>query len=252
MSGSFDEVAEALAAQATTADAEFLPRFFKTGPGEYGEGDVFLGVRVPATRRVVAAFRGLPDADVDRLLDSPVHEHRLAGLLMMVDEYLRVSRVRGRDEARRRDLHGRYLAAVLRGRVNNWDLVDSSAEYLIGGYLLDTPAGPTAGTDLTLVDALVADPDLWRRRVGILATFAWTKAGLAAPALAAAASVLDDPRDLIHKASGWMLREAGNRADRAALIAFLDEHAAQMPRTMLSYATEHLSSEVRAHYRSLR
>lgn len=232
--GTADDVRAALADAANPADAAHLQRFFKTGPGEYGEGDVFLGVRVPATRAIVKRFRGLPFDEIDALLDSPVHEHRLAGLLLLVD-------------ASRRDPEQaveRYLAAIRRGRVNNWDLVDSSAEYLLGAWLYDR--------DRALLDDLAASADLWERRVAVLATFAFLKRGDASTTLRLAERLLGDREDLMHKAVGWMLREVGKRVSRSALTGFLDEHAARMPRTMLSYATEHLTAEERARYRALR
>lgn len=211
-----------------------LSRFFKTGPGEYGEGDVFLGVRVPQTRAVVRRHRGMSFDEIDGLLDDPVHEHRLAGLLLLVD-------------AARRDPEEaatRYLAAVRRGRVDNWDLVDSSSEHLLGGWLYDR--------DRSLLDELAASPVLWERRVAVLATFAFIKKGDASTTLALAERLLDDSHDLMHKAVGWMLREVGKRVSRETLLGFLDAHAARMPRTMLAYATEHLPPEQRAHYRALR
>ena len=229
-----DDVRAALAEVADPADAVDLQRFFKTGPGQYGEGDVFVGVRVPAIRAVVRRFRGLGFAEIDALLDDPVHEHRLAGLLLLV-----VASRRDPEEA-----VGRYLAAVRRGRVNNWDLVDSSAEHLLGAWLLER--------DRSLLDELAASASLWERRVAVLATFAFIKSGDASTTLALAERLLDDRHDLMHKAVGWMLREVGKRVSREELVGFLDAHAARMPRTMLAYATEHLPPEERARYRAVR
>jgi 3-methyladenine DNA glycosylase AlkD len=237
---------EALRAVARPGDAEFLQRFFKTGPGDYGDGDVFIGVRVPATRAVIKGFRGMPQSEVEILLDSAVHEHRLAGLLLMVDAFTRAGTPKNRDEVERRRLHEDYLAAVHRGRVNNWDLVDSSAEYLVGGFVRED------GGDGSVIDALAADEDLWRRRVGILSTFAWIKAAEAGPALRICAVVRHDRRDLIQKASGWMLREVGKRVDRTLLVDYLEGNAASMGATALSYATEHLATPEREHFRALR
>jgi 3-methyladenine DNA glycosylase AlkD len=143
-----------------------------------------------------------------------------------------------------------YLTAVRQGRVNNWDLVDSSSEYVLGQWLLrcDLERGEQ---DHSLLFELAADTDLWRRRVAVLATFAFIKAGDGATLLALALTLLDDRRDLIQKAVGWMLREIGKRVDSQLLLDFLDQHAAEMGRTALGYATEHLSAEQRAHYRSL-
>lgn len=236
-------VQDALAAVADPADAVFLQRFFKTGPGEYGEGDVFLGVRVPQTRAVARRFFGLPLPEVRILLDSAVHEHRLAGLVILCRSFELASRARSRDDAARERYADFYLDAVRRGRVNNWDLVDASAEFVLGAFLADRPRG--------LLDELAASPVLWERRVAVLSTFAFIKRGDASTTLALAARLLDDPEDLMHKAVGWMLREIGKRVDPALLLGFLDQHAGRMPRTMLSYATEHLDAAVRAHYRAV-
>lgn len=237
------DVQRALAAVADPDDAVSLQRFFKTAPGEYGEGDVFIGVRVPQTRAVAKRFAGLPLTEVRALLDSPVHEHRLAGLIILNAAFARASGPRHRDEAERARLAAFYVRAVRDGRVDNWDLVDSSAEHVLGAYLLDRPRD--------LLDELAASPVLWQRRVAVLSTFAFLKAGDASTTLALAARLLDDPEDLMHKAVGWMLRETGKRVDRALLLGFLDEHAGRMPRTMLAYATEHLDPGTRAAYRAV-
>jgi len=236
---SAEDVRAALAEAADSADAKFLQRFFKTGPGEYGEGDVFIGIRVPATRAVVKRFSGLPPVglgydEIDALLDSPVHEHRLAGALLLVARYKKDPDA----------VFERYLAGVRRGRLNNWDLVDASAEYIVGEHLRDR--------DRSLLDELAASGSLWERRVAVLATFAFIKSGDASTTLRLAEALMADPQDLIHKSTGWMLREVGKRVSREQLAGFLDAHAVAMPRTMLSYATEHLEPEVRARYRAMR
>jgi 3-methyladenine DNA glycosylase AlkD len=228
------DVEAALAAVASATDAAQLQRYFKTGPGEYGENDVFIGVRVPRTREIAKRFRELPPSEIDALLDSAVHEHRLAGLIIL--------NVRAKRHGQ--ECAELYLAAVRRGRVNNWDLVDSSAEHVLGAYLLGRPRG--------VLFELAASPVLWERRVAVLATFAFIKAGDASATLELAALLLRDPEDLMQKAVGWMLREVGNRVDERALLDFLDEHAAAMPRTMLSYAVERLGPAARAYYRALR
>ena len=238
------DVRDALGAVASPERALGSARFFKTGPGEYGEGDVFLGVTVPATRVVVKRFAGLPLAEVDVLLDSPVHEHRLAGLLILVARFERASATRSRDDAERHELAAFYLDAVRRGRVNNWDLVDSSAPTLLGGYLFDRPRD-------ILFDLAVSDI-LWHRRVAVIATAGFIHAGDASTTLELAERLLDDRADLMQKAVGWMLREVGKRVDRSVLTGFLDEHAAALGRTALSYATEHLTAEERARYRAMR
>ena len=229
------------------ARAAILQGFFKTGPGQYAEGDVFAGVRVPDVRRLVRRAADLPPAEASALLESPVHEHRLAALLALVARYQRATRPGTRDDTERDALHARYLGAVRAGRVDNWDLVDCSAERLVGDWLLGPPARDAAA----VLDPLASSSSLWERRVAMLATFAFTKAGDAAPALTYAERLLGDREDLIRKAVGWMLREVGKRVSRDALVAFLDEHAPRMARVTLSYATEHLQPGERARLRAL-
>jgi 3-methyladenine DNA glycosylase AlkD len=233
MTGATDVMA-ALAAHADPEKVPGLSRFFKTGPGEYGEGDVFLGLTVPTTRAVVKGFRQLPLDQVELLLASDVHEHRFAGLLILVWQYpknpIEVAEF--------------YLAAVRAQHVNNWDLVDCSAEFILGEFYLDRSRG--------VLFELAGSPSVWERRVAMLSTFGFIKHGDASTALEIAEVLLPDQHDLIQKAVGWMLREVGKRVDRALLLAFLDQHAARMSRTTLSYATEHLAPEQRAHYRALR
>lgn len=238
------DVMKALAEVASSDDAEFLQRFFKTGPGQYGAGDVFIGVRVPQTRAVAKQFTELPLAEIDELLDSEVHEHRLAALILLNGAFARASAARSRDDGERERIAAFYLAAVRRGRVNNWDLVDASAEFVLGEYLFDRPR--------FLLFELAESDSLWWRRVAVLSSFAFIKHGDASTTLELAALLLTDREDLMHKAVGWMLREVGKRVDRSLLVGFLDEHAPAMPRTMLSYATEHLDPGIRASYRARR
>ena len=241
--GTATDVQEALAAVADPDRAAGAARFFRTGPGQYGAGDVFIGVTVPQIRGVVRLHPTLPLTEVALLLAGPVHEHRLAALLILVARFGVASAARTRDDAERRELAGFYLAAVRAGRVNNWDLVDSSAPTLLGEYLFDRPRG--------LLFELAASDILWQRRVAVIATQAFIRRGDASTTLDLSARLLTDPEPLMHKAVGWMLRELGARVDRALLLGFLDEHAGRMPRIMLSYATEHLDPSVRAHYRGL-
>lgn len=237
-------VRAALAEVADPARAASSQQFFKTGPGQYGEGDQFIGVTVPQQRAIARRFSGLPPAELDALLDSPVHEHRLSGLLLAGRQFERASAPRAFDEGRREALADWYLAAVRRGRVNNWDLVDSSAPIILGGWLFDRPHD--------VLFELAASPVLWERRVAMITTQGFIGRGDAGTALELAALLRDDREDLMQKAVGWMLREVGKRVDRALLIGFLDEHASRMPRTELSYATEHLDPALRAHYRAQR
>ncbi|MCF8605343.1 DNA alkylation repair protein [Gordonia sp. HY442] len=212
--------------------------FFKTGPGEYGEGDEFVGIRVPELRKLAGRLRGLPAATITELLDSPLHEARLLALLTLTANFV----ARDSDQA---FWVAQYRGAVRAGRVNNWDLVDCSADPILGAYLL------AAGDFSELLDWASAE-DLWQRRVGIVGTAAFINAGRPDAILGVAPLVVGDRRDLIQKALGWMLREAGKRVDRAVLTDYLDGHAAQMGRTALSYAVEHLSPEERARYRAMR
>lgn len=240
----------ALAAAADPDRAAGAARFFKTGPGGYAEGDVFIGVAVPVTRAIVKRAAGLPPDEIAELVAGRVHEERLAGLLVMVDRFRRAGRSRSRDDAARDAEHAAYLAAVRAGQVDNWDLVDATAEVLVGEVVF--PSAPVDEVEPALVLELAASDSLWQRRVAVLATFAAIKAGDARPTLALAARLLEDAEPLLHKAVGWMLREVGKRVDRGALTGFLDEHAARMPRTMLAYATEHLAPEERVAYRAMR
>jgi 3-methyladenine DNA glycosylase AlkD len=226
----FDAVATALAERASAADAVHLQRFFKTGPGEYGEGQVFIGVRVPAIRAVVAQFRDTDPSTIDDLLDSEIHEHRMAGLLLLVRQY-------PRDSQR---VVLQYRAAMDRGCIDNWDLVDCSAEYILGEWLFER--------DRSELFEWAESPDLWMRRIAMITTFGFIRHGDASTTLELAPLLFDDEQDLIHKAVGWMLREVGKRVDPALLVAFLDEHATRMPRTALRYAVEHLDPETRASY----
>ncbi|MET0974262.1 MAG: DNA alkylation repair protein [Leifsonia sp.] len=236
-------VVDALAAIADPERAASSQGFFKTAPGQYGAGDVFIGISVPQQRAVAKRFRRLPLTELDTLLDSAVHEHRLTGLVIAGDRFERASRGAGGDEQERVELAAWYLGAVRRGRVNNWDLVDSSAGVILGGWLFDRPRDE--------LFEFAASPDLWERRVAIITTQGFINRGDASTTLRLAPLLLADREDLMHKAVGWMLREVGKRVDRGLLIGFLDEYAGRMPRTALSYATEHLTPAERAHYRAV-
>ncbi len=225
------EVQARLRALAIPGKAQVLQGFFKTGPGEYGEGDVFLGVMVPQVRQVAREFSALPDREVERLLASPVHEERLTGLLVLVRRF-----EKGDPSGRRRahDLYRRHLR-----RVNNWDLVDLTAPNILGAYLLDR--------NRSVLDRLARSPNLWRRRIAIVATHAFIRRGEFADTLRIAGCLINDPEDLIHKAVGWMLREVGKR-DVATLEGFLRTHCRRMPRTMLRYAIERFPESRRKAY----
>jgi 3-methyladenine DNA glycosylase AlkD len=211
-------------------------RFFKLRPGEYGYGDRFLGIRVPTLRKAAREFRAVPLAAAFALLRSPFHEERLAALFMLVDRYARGT------AAEQQRIYERYLEHVPQ-HVNNWDLVDSSAPYIVGAHLAERDRG-------VLYD-LARSAHLWSRRVALLATFSFIKRGSFDDTFALAEIMLDDREDLIHKATGWMLREVGNR-DRVAAEAFLRRHCHRMPRTMLRYAIERYPEPTRRAYLAAR
>jgi 3-methyladenine DNA glycosylase AlkD len=226
-----------LAALADPQRAAGAATYFQTGPGGYGEGDRFLGVRVPQQRAVARRFRGRFDLDaIGDLLDSRWHEERSTALFLLV------AAVERADCATRAEAARRYLGWT--SRVDNWDLVDASAPAVLGGWLLHCA---DEATEVEVLDRLAASASLWERRIAMLATFAFVKAGRPDPALRVAEALLDDRHDLIHKAVGWMLREVGNR-DRVAEEEFLLRHHRTMPRTALRYAIERFEPEQRREY----
>jgi 3-methyladenine DNA glycosylase AlkD len=216
------EAQRRLRAVADPAQVPVLRRFFKTGPGQYGAGDVFIGVKVPQIRALVRGLDGLGLHEIEVLLRSAVHEERMLALLLLLRRFARC-----RDRAERRAIHELYLAST--AWVNNWDLVDVTAPLLVGAFLEDRPRG--------LLYRLARSGNLWERRIAMVATLHFIRAGDIDDALGIAEILLDDREDLIHKAAGWMLREAGER-DRGALERFLERHGPKMPRTMLRYAIE--------------
>ncbi len=220
-----------LKALGNTEIASHSQRFFKTGPGEYGEGDVCLGIRVPVLRKQVKGLRTEPLADVLALLKSQYHEARLLALLLLVDRFERG------DETARQQVYGAYLEHT--DYINNWDLVDSSAHKIVGAYLQDKPRD--------LLYQLASSTLLWDKRIAMIATFWFIKDGDFVDALALAERFLQEPHDLMHKAVGWGLREVGNR-DRGTMEAFLLQHYQAMPRTMLRYAIEKLPETRRQEY----
>jgi 3-methyladenine DNA glycosylase AlkD len=216
------------------ARAEAIPvlqSFFKTGPGQYGEGDVFIGVRVPQLRMLCRECRGITPAQVVPLLRSRVHEERLLALLLLVDAFQRGS------ISDRRQIYQLYRANT--AFINNWDLVDASAPQIVGAWLHDRSRRPLM--------QLAASSSVWERRIAIIATFYFIKAGEFDDTFLVADRLLDDPHDLIHKALGWMLREVGNR-DGAAERRFLKRRYLRMPRTMLRYAIEKFPEGERRRY----
>ena len=211
--------------------ARFVAGYFRTGPGEYGEGDRFLGIRIPALRALVREHRGTPVDQMVELLRSPWHEARLFALLLLVDAY-------GRADAEGREAIYRLYLANTR-HIDNWDLVDSSAPQIVGAHLEERDRG--------ILEELAQSESLWERRIAILATQHFIRRGDFGTTLRIAEMLVGDRHDLIHKAVGWMLREVGNR-DRAAEEAFLRRHHRTMPRTMLRYAIEKFPPDLRQRY----
>lgn len=223
------QVATALKNLGTKEKATSSAWFFKTGEGQYGHGDVFIGVTVPEQRKVARTFRELSLTEVAKLLKNKIHECRLTALLILVGQYKKG------DEKTRAKLAKLYLAHTK--HINNWDLVDTSAPNILGQYLLDKNRG--------VLYKLAKSRNLWERRIAIVATLALIGNGESADTFAIAEMLLADTHDLIHKATGWMLREVGKRVSRPALVKFINLHKADMPRTTLRYATEHFPPEIR-------
>jgi 3-methyladenine DNA glycosylase AlkD len=227
----------ALAALADPVRAQHSARYFKTGKGEYGHGDVFAGAKVPQTRAVVRTFRKMPLGEVKKLLRSKVHEERLGALLILVHQSQRG------DNAHRQACFDLYMQNLR--WVNNWDLVDSSAGQVVGAWLRDS------GQSRAVLYKLARSKDLWERRVAMLACSHFIGAKESTDALAIATLLLHDPHDLIHKAVGWMLREVGGRVGLDELRGFLQRHAATMPRTALRYAIEKLAPAERKRWMAM-
>lgn len=222
-----------LEAMADSERAAQSQRYFKTGPGEYGEGDRFLGLTMSQVSQTARRHVGLPIAELEHMLDSEWHEVRTTALAIMNAE----ARKKRTTPQRRRELFELYLRK--HERINNWDLVDLGCHAVVGGYLIDKPRD--------ILYELARSPVLWERRTAMVSCGYLIKEGQTDDALAIAELLLGDREDLIHKATGWMLRTVGD-VDRTALTGFLDRHAATMPRTALRYAIEKFEPADRAHY----
>jgi 3-methyladenine DNA glycosylase AlkD len=231
MASSLAAVRKGLRDAGNPTDAVFLQRFFKTGPGQYGEGDHFLGIRVPATRTLARRFADLPVSDIEKLLHDKWHEARLLALVLLVGRYERG------DVAERQRAYRLYLANT--DRINNWDLVDLSAPNIVGAHL--------ESRSRASLDKLARSKSLWERRISIVATYWFIRRRQFDDTFRISTALLGDKHDLIHKAVGWMLREVGKR-DESVLERFLDEHAKTMPRTALRYSIERMTPERRKHY----
>ena len=228
-------VTKAIRQLANKEKAVFLQRYFKTGKGEYAAGDVFLGITVPQARKIAKQYyQQLPLPGVVQLLHSKYHEERFIALEILVMQFEKS------DAKTQQAIYAAYLASTK--YINNWDLVDTSAPYLVGPYLEHKSRG--------ILQRLAKSKSIWERRIAMLATYHYIKQGDFVDALRIAELLLNDAHDLIHKAVGWMLREIGNK-NKEAETAFLDAHAPSMPRTMLRYAIEKFPPHERKHYLQL-
>ena len=222
-----ENLIEMLQAHSDFEKAKNFQRFFKTKPGQYGEGDLFLGLNVPMTRDVIKDFKQMPLGEIYKLAHSEYHEARLAAMITIVNQFKA-----SKDENFKQELFNLYVRLLEAVRVNNWDLIDVSAPQVIGGWLFDK--------DRSMLFEWVKSDDLWFRRAAIVGSLYFIVRRDASTTLKLCEQVLNDKHDLIHKASGWMLREVGKRCSEAELRAFLEVHVKQMPRTMLRYAIERL------------
>lgn len=211
--------------------AKNLQRFFKTKKGEYGEGDVFIGVSVPDQRKVAKKYKDLPLEKIEKLLHSKIHEERLVSLLILVEGFKKG------NKKERETIYKLYLKNTK--YINNWDLVDLTAGKIVGEYLFDK--------DRNILKKLAKSPNLWEKRISIIATSYFIWKGQFQDTLEISTILLEDDHDLIHKAVGWMLREVGKR-DRAVEEKFLKKHYKKMPRTMLRYAIEKFPESLRQKY----
>jgi 3-methyladenine DNA glycosylase AlkD len=227
----FSTIKVRLAELANIETASILQRFFKTGKGEYGEGDVFIGIKVPPLRKLAAEFENAPLKTLQALLKSGIHEERTLALMILVRQFAHA------DEELRRRIFDFYLAHT--SFINNWDLVDGSAPYIVGPFLWERDRGQ--------LYVFAKSPSLWEKRIAIISTLYFIRQNDFRDALRIAALLLADEHDLIHKAVGWMLREIGKR-DIAAEKAFLKTHYRAMPRTTLRYAIERFPEEQRRRY----
>jgi DNA alkylation repair enzyme len=228
---------ERLEAHCSPEELKKIQRYFKSGEGQYGEGDAFMGVRMGHIFALAKEFIDMPPDEIEQLLESPIHEVRV-GAVSIMDWQARSKKT---PEARRKELFDLYLRR--HDRINNWDLVDRSAPYVVGGYLFDKPRDS--------LYKLARSPNIWERRTAIVSTGYFIRQGDVADTFTIAGMLLHDKQDLIHKATGWMLRAAGG-TDRQQLLRFLDQHAATMPRTLLRYAIEHLDKEQRDGYLNMK
>jgi len=227
------------------AKAKHLAGFFKTGRGQYGEGDLFLGIIVPESRKLAIKYSELPLSDISKLIKNKYHEARLVALLILVQKFKSASINCHRSDLCK-DIVEFYLAHTK--YINNWDLVDLSAHYIVGDYLYHERNIVRQGLTIKLAKS----KNMWERRIAIVSTFAFIYKGESKWTFQITKILLNDKHDLIHKACGWMLREVGKRVSEKELTDFLDIHSEQMPRTMLRYAIERLPNKKRKYYLNIK
>lgn len=213
--------------------AKLLARFFKTGKGQYGEGDLFLGIVVPESRKIAVKYVDLPLKEIEKLLKNKYHEVRLTALLILVRRYRKTD-----SEIEKKNIYNFYLKNTK--YINNWDLVDLSTSYIVGDYLVNK--------NKTILEKLARSNNLWERRIAIISTFRFIYKGEYQWTFKIVRILMKDKHDLIHKACGWMLREVGKKISLSVLIEFLDHYGNEMPRTMLRYAIEHFPENQRKSY----
>jgi 3-methyladenine DNA glycosylase AlkD len=220
------------------SDAELakILRYFKSEEGDYGHGDKFIGIRMGTIFNLAKQYFDMPIKEVEKLLESPIHEFRVAGLSLMDKQ----SRVKKTSEERRKEMFDLVMRRT--DRINNWDLVDLAALYITGSYLFDKPRA--------ILYKLAKSKDLWERRIAIVSTAYFIRQGDVADTFKISEILVNDKHDLIHKGTGWMLRYAGSK-DKKRLYAFLDKHAATMPRTLLRYSIENLDKKEKEYYMNL-
>lgn len=222
-----------LKALTNPSKAQVLQKFFKTGKGQYGEGDIFIGITVPQSRAIAKKYRTLPFEEIKYLLQSKIHEERLIALLILVENFKKAKK----NKLEQRKIFEFYLSNT--NSINNWDLVDLSADKIIGEFVFND--------DKSLLRQLAKSQNIWERRISIVSTFAFIKKNKFGETLAISEMLLNDEHDLIHKAVGWMLREIGKR-DKTVLELFLNPRYKEMPRTMLRYSIEKFPEDVRQKY----
>ncbi len=228
-----DELVKEINSKADKKQAENLQRFFKTGPGEYGEGDIFLGIKVPVQREIVKKYTGLSLPKIQELLKSKIHEHRLIALLILVEKFKKG------NETEKGDIFNLYLKNTK--YINNWDLVDLSSHKIVGEFLADKKKD--------ILYKLAASHNLWEKRIAMISTFAYIKNEEFIDALRIAEMLLEDKHDLINKAVGWVLREIGKK-NQKVLEDFLKKHYKDISRTTLRYSIERFDEDLRKKYLS--